>query len=39
MSEEVIDRVDQMIRKNNIKYKGNSLLNKTSRVRRRMSRL
>lgn len=39
MSEEVIDRVDQMIRKNNIKYKGNSLLSKTSKARRRMSRL
>jgi len=26
MSEEVIERVDDLIRKNNIKYKGNSFL-------------
>lgn len=25
MSDEVIDRVDELIRKNNIKYKGTSL--------------
>ena len=38
MSEEVINRVDEMVRKNNIKYKGKSLTTQIKKSRKLTSR-
>ena len=38
MSEEVIERVDELVRKNNIKYKGKGCMMKMSKAKKHTSR-
>lgn len=38
MTEDVIDRVDELVRKNNIKYKGNKQLIQIKKIRKPMNR-